>query len=65
VRALAALRPDCEVYAANEHDDVSCGALRLTDPALRAPGALRRIAPLEIELAAYRYAWRAALAVLA
>jgi sugar (pentulose or hexulose) kinase len=60
VRALAALRPECEVYRASAHNDVGFGALRLIDPSLRPAGALRRIAPLDIELDAYRDAWRAA-----
>jgi sugar (pentulose or hexulose) kinase len=62
VRALAALRPDTQVFVANEHNDVSFGALRLADPALEAPGDLRRIAPLEGDLAGYRERWRRHLA---
>ncbi|MBW8754228.1 MAG: carbohydrate kinase [Sphingomonadales bacterium] len=59
VRALAALRPDTAVYTANAHNDVSFGALRLVDPALRPGGALRRIEPLPGDLAAYRARWLA------
>jgi sugar (pentulose or hexulose) kinase len=61
VRALAALRPQTVVYTANAHNDVSFGALRLIDPALRPQGELRRVEPLEGALAAYRDAWRAAI----
>lgn len=57
VRALAALRPDTAVYTANAHNDVSFGALRLLDPALRPAGGLTRVAPLEENLRAYRAQW--------
>lgn len=57
VRALAALRPDCAVYTANAHNDVSFGALRLVDPALRPDGSLQRVAPLEQDLSRYRARW--------
>lgn len=65
VRALAALRPDTEVYVANAHNDVSFGALRLINPLLQAQGGLRRVAPLEGDLAAYRAKWRAHMRELA
>jgi sugar (pentulose or hexulose) kinase len=58
VRALAALRPETQVFVANEHNDVSFGALRLIDPSLQAPGDLRNIAPLDGDLNAYRDRWR-------
>lgn len=61
VRALAALRPDTEVYLANAHNDVSFGALRLLDPELETGGGLRRVTPLEGDLHAYRAAWHEAL----
>ncbi len=61
VRALAALRPDTAVYTANAHNDVSFGALRLIDPALKPQGELTRVVPLEGELEGYRAAWRSAL----
>jgi sugar (pentulose or hexulose) kinase len=60
VRALASLRPDCAVYTANVHHDVSFGALRLIDPDLRPQGELVRVAPLPHDLTAYRDAWLAA-----
>ena len=60
VRALAALRPHTSVYTANAHNDVSFGALRLIDPALKPQGTLTRIVPLEGDLAGYRAAWHAA-----
>lgn len=62
VRALAALRPDTEVYVANAHNDVSFGALRLIDPDLRPAGGLDRVEPLEGDLAGYRVAWHEAVA---
>ena len=58
VRALASLRPDTEIYVADEHNDVSFGALRLINPSLRAQGAIRLIEPLEHDLTSYRAAWR-------
>ena len=61
VRALAALRPTTQVFVANAHNDVSFGALRLIDPALRPQGELRRIEPLGFDLAPYRNAWLAGL----
>jgi sugar (pentulose or hexulose) kinase len=63
VRALAALRPDMEIYTANAHNDVSFGALRLIDPSLKPQGELVPVAPLDGDIAAYREAWRAVIAV--
>jgi sugar (pentulose or hexulose) kinase len=57
VCALAALRPDTAVYTANAHNDVSFGALRLIDPALKPQGELTRVVPLEGDLEGYRAAW--------
>lgn len=65
VRAVATLRPDCEVFVANAHNDVSFGALRLIEPSLKPDGGLRRVAPLDSELSSYKGAWRAALRVAA
>lgn len=59
VRALAALRPDARLYTSNEHNDVSYGALRLIDPALKPPGDLKPVAPLDTDLSGYRATWRA------
>jgi hypothetical protein len=59
VRALATLRPDMAVYTANAHNDVSFGALRLSDPDLRPEGHLVRVAPLHVSLDAYRQHWLA------
>ncbi|WP_298289012.1 carbohydrate kinase [Novosphingobium sp.] len=61
VRALAALRPQTCVMTANAHNDVSFGALRLIDPALRPQGALRRVEPLCGDIDSYRQRWHAAL----
>lgn len=62
VRALAALRPQTQVYVANAHNDVSFGALRLINPLLQASGGLRRVEPLPGDLDAYRAQWHAAIA---
>jgi sugar (pentulose or hexulose) kinase len=62
VRALASLRPATNVFVANAHNDVSFGALRLIDPALRPQGTLRRIEPLSVNLESYQATWRAAIA---
>lgn len=61
VRALAALRPDTEVFVANAHNDVSFGALRLVNPILKANGGLRRVDPLEGDVCGYRDSWRDAV----
>lgn len=58
VRALAALRPETQVFVANAHNDVSFGALRLINPMLQAQGGLRRVEPLEGDLDSYRAKWR-------
>ncbi len=61
VRALAALRPDAQVLVnGDEESAVPYGALRLLDPTVRPPGALRRIAPLEADLTPYKARWREA-----
>lgn len=57
VRALASLRPDLAIYTANAHNDVSFGALRLLDPALKPQGQLTRVKPLDADLTAYRARW--------
>lgn len=58
VRALASLRPDMHVYTSNAHNDVSLGALRLVDPAIRPSGALKRVPPLDEDLTGYAATWR-------
>ena len=60
VRALASLRPDTKVYVANAHNDVSFGALRLIDPAIRPKGGLAQVERLNVDLSAYRDAWHQA-----
>ncbi|MEI9994310.1 MAG: hypothetical protein WDM91_06935 [Rhizomicrobium sp.] len=57
VRALAALRPDLSIYAANSHNDVSYGARRLLQPDLAPLSALTRVAPLDHDLVEYRARW--------
>jgi len=58
VRALAALRPDTQVFVANEDNDVSFGALRLIDPGLKPRGKLSQVNPLDHDLVTYRDSWR-------
>ncbi|WP_226016779.1 FGGY-family carbohydrate kinase [Novosphingobium sp. FKTRR1] len=65
VRALAALRPQTQVYVGNAHNDVSFGALRLVDPALRPLGALVRVEPLDGPIDAYRRRWHAEIGAFA
>ena len=59
VRALATLRPEA-VHVARDGSDVSYGALRLVDPALRPAGRLTRVPRLELDLEPYRREWRVA-----
>lgn len=61
VRALAALRPDTQLFTANAHNDVSFGALRLIDPDLKPQGELLPVPPLAGDLTAYRATWRASM----
>jgi sugar (pentulose or hexulose) kinase len=61
VRALAALRPDTQVFVANAHNDVSFGALRLVDPTLAPQGDLIPVMPLDGDLSAYRTRWHGAI----
>ncbi len=58
--AIAALRPGAKVYASHADNDVSYGALRLVDPALRPSSPLRRIVPLAGDLPGYAHRWREA-----
>lgn len=58
VRALAALRPDMQVFTGPAHNDVSFGALRLIDPGLAPDGALKLVEPLDANLETYRNRWR-------
>ncbi|MDG2005311.1 MAG: FGGY family carbohydrate kinase [Novosphingobium sp.] len=57
VRALASLHPDMAAFTADAHNEVSFGALRLVDPALRPKSRLQRVAPLPDNLSAYRKSW--------
>ncbi|MGH6837281.1 MAG: FGGY-family carbohydrate kinase [Methylocella sp.] len=58
VRALASLRPDAKVYVGDARNDASYGALRLIDPDLPPPSALRHVAPLDQDLDGFRDRWR-------
>jgi sugar (pentulose or hexulose) kinase len=62
VRALASIRPDDAIYVANAHNDVSFGALRLLDPALKPAGELVRVKPLENDLTPYHARWTESVA---
>ncbi len=61
VRALAALRPETEIYTADADNDVSFGALRLLNPALAPTGQLSRVLPLQGDVLAYKNSWLSAL----
>lgn len=61
VRALASLRPDLRVLMGSAQSDVSFGALRLIDPALRPAGELRQVEPLGQDLSGYRALWTSRL----
>lgn len=65
VRALAALRPDLEVYIARFHSDVSYGALRLIHPHIVPPEGLSRVAPLDDNLESYSRTWQRELQLTA
>lgn len=58
VRALASLRPNDRLYASSFCDGVSCGALRLIDPASALPAELRMVVPLDVDLEDYKGRWR-------
>jgi sugar (pentulose or hexulose) kinase len=60
VQALAGLRPTTSVFLSADDNGVAHGALRLThgNPAQRA--ALRRAAPLAVDMSPYRTRWREA-----
>jgi sugar (pentulose or hexulose) kinase len=58
VRALAALRPDLDVFAVPEGLDVSFGALRTLDSSLKPTGLPKHVEPLAEDLRALRTAWR-------
>ena len=62
-RALAALRPDAQVFTASAEIDVSFGALRLVLPDLAPPMALNPVQPLDYDLTAYRAEWHHDIAV--
>jgi sugar (pentulose or hexulose) kinase len=57
VRALATLRPDCRVFVAQAHNDVSFGALRLIHPELVPTDPLATVPKLQVDLAAYKQEW--------
>lgn len=58
LRMLAALRPDCEIYASRAEDGIACGALRLVDPTFAPTGQLTKIAPVNADVSAYATRWR-------
>ena len=58
VRALAALRPQQQVFVCNAQDDVPYGALRLLDSALAPAAPLRAVEPLDVDFSAYASEWR-------
>lgn len=58
VRGLASLRPQDQIFVSNAHNDVSYGALRLIEPALKPASALTPVAPLEVSIERYAQDWR-------
>jgi sugar (pentulose or hexulose) kinase len=58
IRALAALRPQQQVFISNAHDDVPYGALRLVYPALPPASPLTAVQPLDLDFSDYARAWR-------
>jgi hypothetical protein len=59
LRMLAALRPDCDIFAARSDDGLAFGARRLIDPSLQSDAALTRIAPLDADIRIYTQQWSA------
>jgi sugar (pentulose or hexulose) kinase len=59
VRALAQLRPDLRVFTSSANTDVAQGALNLVYGRELPEGTLRPVAPLNLDLTAYRARWRA------
>jgi len=57
-RALATLRPDLTMYACEGYDSVPFGALRVVEPRLTPPVALRQVLPVEEDITTYRTRWR-------
>jgi sugar (pentulose or hexulose) kinase len=58
VSALAGLRPDSTVLVSQEEYGVARGALRLVSPHLDHSAPAQSVAPLPIDLSAYRARWR-------
>lgn len=59
VRALAALRPDTQVFVSSEGIDASFGALRAIVPDVKPAGTLQRVPPLSADICRLRDEWRA------
>jgi sugar (pentulose or hexulose) kinase len=60
VQALAALRPTANVLLSSDDSGVAHGALFLTPGKHPKPAALRRAAPLAVDMSGYRARWREA-----
>lgn len=58
VRAIAALRPDLEIFIAPAGLDLVYGACRLVRPDMAPPSALERVDPLALDLTEYRRVWQ-------
>jgi hypothetical protein len=65
VQALAALRPNTTVVTSHDTLGVARGALRLVQGVATDVPALKRVAPLPVDLSAYRARWREAVGRLA
>lgn len=55
---LASLRPDCDVYAAEASDGLSCGALKLALGSFTPSSTLVKANPLPHDIGAYASRWR-------
>lgn len=64
VSTLAALRPATTVLVSEEEHAVARGALCLVDPAKGHSAVAQRVAPLSIDMSAYRQRWREATELL-
>ena len=56
--ALATIRPQMSLYVCEGSNDLAYGALRLVDSTLAPPTTLRRVEPLDVDLAGYAEYWR-------
>jgi sugar (pentulose or hexulose) kinase len=58
VGALAAMRPNMDIFIAPEGLDLAFGACRLVHPDMDPPTALERVKPLPLDMQEYHQLWR-------